>query len=306
MGTRKSFKKFTRTLKTNLLPSMLAQIRELSTLKLQIDTDESSGTESPYKSTEKSIENYLKDLLPSKKLYDYAIEIYTSLSIDNHWHDTDFVEDRNKIQININPREKNQNFSSINIVFGDSIVCKKIGIRNDSPHFNELYAKILKEVVLQIYAENLTRNSRVKVPEVYGVSKTEENGITFISIFMEFLEKIVIKEKELKKWARRIPRIFEKFAKRGLYHLDTAHRNVYFTTGKKLAIIDFGEAKNNEGYDETIFALGQPTGYPVMDERDEPELEMFKKWMNGERTSEFGTYGGMRRRKRHFSKKRPF
>jgi len=293
---------------------------KLSSLKLDnLNLDNLSiYTESP----RKPIEYYLEDLLPTEQLYRYALKIYEKLNSGiwryrNLWNGSFVKNKKNKIKIS--PKQKNQGFHSIEIIFGDlkvgdsnvSGVCKKIGINNDSPYFNELYAKILKEIVLQIYAEKLTyRHSYAKVPKIYGVSKREKDGVTFISIFMEFLEKVEIDSKEFGKWARRIPDILENFADHGLYHLDTAHRNVYFTTEGKLAIIDFGEAKNinNIPREERgfIFEEGQSTGYPVKPISDETTDEgMFENWINGRYTSNFGTYGGTRRKRRasRFSKK---
>jgi len=253
-----------------------------------------------------SIEESLRRLLPREELYNLAIEIYENLTRSKSWKDTKF-EQGTEPPLNINPKAKNEKFSSITIIYGYPKVCKRIGIDNNSSHFNDLYVKILKEIVLQIYAYNLIDNSKfkkiVEVPMVYGVSKSEEEGITYINIFMKYLEKIEVtnlKEK-WREWNEQIKTIFEYFARNGLYHLDSGYRNVYFTTEGKLAIIDFGEAKNDEPNNETIFEFGQPSGYPIVD----VDLSNFTRWFNGEKTSDFGTYGGKRTmRKRKTMRKR--
>jgi len=143
------------------------------------------------------------------------------------------------------------------------------------------YADFLYEIILQEYAYQLAnRLTRVKIPKIFWVKKDEAR----VSFCMERLERIPKSSiyKFYKTWDPIIHKVFEYFAENHLYHLDTAYRNMYITSFdgyKKLAIIDFGEARIYETHDDEIYTTSQKTGYPIRKVSNTIKRKGVKSWM---------------------------
>ena len=186
------------------------------------------------------------------------------------------------------------------------------------------YLIVLREICLQIYAKYLNENRHltelergqnlVVIPEIYKITKLENT----ISIYMEKIDNIKIKPTRLNfiKFDTIIKSVFNWFELNNLFHNDTAHRNVYFTSFYKnknkkllkLAIIDFGEAYLRvPGFSSVVQA--KETGY-----YKNQDLKHFFAWLNGRYPEEFlfdeaqqsGMYGGnktIKRRSKMFKRR---
>ena len=138
---------------------------------------------------------------------------------------------------------------------------------------------ILREICLHYYAfylnsirpiteeEHKIGQKLTIVPKIYKIELTTKNSdYTCINIFMEYLEKEIIPEERATEilsfdfWDLIIKANFSFFESNGLFHLDTAHRNVFFTLSEgklNLAIIDYGESD----LIGLVSSLPQPSGY---------------------------------------------
>jgi hypothetical protein len=138
-----------------------------------------------------------------------------------------------------------------------------------------------------------------------------DNKGKHISFCMERLERMPKSSiyKFYKIWDPVIHTVFEYFAKNHLYHLDTGYRNMYITKDdgyKKLAIIDFGEARIYDIHNDKNYATSQKTGYPIRRVSNTIKRRGVESWMYPENKVKHGhslekasilSYGGRTKKK---------
>jgi hypothetical protein len=156
---------------------------------------------------------------------------------------------------------------------------------------------VLYEIVCQQYAYELIEADHelkkwIVIPKIYEIRWHNLPGDTEkeIEIFMQYIYKIdIVDEWYDNEWQRRIHVIFKYFQENGLFHLDSAHRNFYFTRSDgnlKLALIDYGQSQISTIRDNSIFtAYGQSSGYPsyqrFVNKTPEEINDMITRWLNG-------------------------
>lgn len=160
------------------------------------------------------------------------------------------------------------------------------------------FVSIVHEICLLYYAHELNRTRHlfkeeekrgeklVVIPEIYKIELDTQDGIDCMKIYMEKIEtqpKIPMqKEKSFKKWNGIIMQIFQYFREHNLAHLDTNPNNVFHTTDKKLAIIDFGESILPDT--EINLRQAKPTGYL----KTGNTIDTYNEWLNGRKTKDNG------------------
>jgi len=186
------------------------------------------------------------------------------------------------------------------------LITKTFILNKTCGSYNIAFFTVLYEIVSQQYAyeiiENDSRLYWVKIPKIYEVryNREESTEIGEIVIVMEYLPKVIdttLWYDEI--WMERVHLLFDFFEKNGLFHLDSAHRNLYFTENVKsndfkLALIDFGQSQITHYKDMSNYYSSQPTGYPMRlffkDKTQEEKEDIIMNWLKGipiiKRTSE--------------------
>ena len=160
------------------------------------------------------------------------------------------------------------------------------------------FVSIVHETCLLYYARELNRTRHlfkeeekrgeklVVIPEIYKVELEPQDGIDCMKIYMEKIETQpktpMQKEKSFKKWDGITTQIFQYFREHNLAHLDTNPNNVFHTTDKKLAIIDFGESILPDT--EINLRQAKPTGYL----KTGNTIDTYNEWLNGRKTKDNG------------------
>ena len=173
--------------------------------------------------------------------------------------------------------------------------------------FTQSYILVLREICLQYYAYYLNsirplndkeqEYGNIKltiIPKIYKIDikpSASDPASKCISIYMEYIQNIetfsnkeeFIREKviQFELWDSIIKTEFTYFEEHDLFHLDTAHRNIFWTKDdteddgiEKIVIIDFGEAnlKNFISLENNP----QPSGYLKI----ESNPAFFENWLN--------------------------